>query len=202
MSRESQGVLTPKLLSEIAKDAQLLLGKLFPRNSGVTAGDLVDTAVVKFMNANQALALGHAEVRNGRIRLTEEAARTPELAQQYSQGLRRWDGARPLRVFFKLAVLSEARARLRPSSPRVHLLPGVEERSPEDDTALQFAKRALLDAIQEPELLGIAEAILFCEASMTDLMCEFELTRSQLEKRINKIHQIAELAFSTKGKRK
>ena len=180
--------------------------------------DFASLALLKALNADRALRDGHAAIINGRIQLTREARGRPEIRLRYEAGLRYWDrGRHNLTGFLRLVMLSDIRAwakkqlqfgeavsedeHRRSDDSRASLLDAIPAtgNSPEENVAEAELFEQFTRVLDSSELKAIANRILFEKASITDLMLEFGLTRSQVEKRIRKIIETAKALSDPEG---
>ena len=213
----SEDVLTR--LSAFSEGVVVKMARVQNRNIGQypKAQDIVHLAILKTLNAERALCDGDAAITNGRIQLTAEAKADPTCVERYAEGLRFWNpGRHELEGFLRLVILSEIRAwakRLKTAATRSTSTPiggGLEARegsggaapsltehlpstavTPEESLVRDEALLGFIDALDSHELKEIARHILIEGADITDLMHEFGLTRSQVEKRIRKIMETA-----------
>jgi hypothetical protein len=202
-------------LGHYADNVMKRLATISKLDHDMSGRDFASQAVLKALNAERALRDGHAAIINGRIQLTRQARALPEICERYEAGLRHWDPTRhDLIGFLRLVILSDIRAwakRQHPVDIRVgednrvagesrdlslEMIPAPEN-SPEENVAEAEIFAQFVRVLDSSELKIIANRILFGKASITDLMLEFGLTRSQVEKRIKKIVETAETLSGT-----
>ena len=187
-------------LAELRRYADAMKRKfgLNSRTNDCQGGEaFVQAAILKILNAEKAIANGHAAIINGRIQILRELRNNTSIMEMYSEGLRFWDTRKHTLIgFLKLVILSDIRALLMKrdvSSPRNSLqldLDQIEDHfspSPEHSVSQKLAVDNFVRSLDSSELRGIAELILFSGYSVTDIMVELGLTRSQADKRIGKV---------------
>jgi hypothetical protein len=211
---EALATVSAETLDELSRFAERIIRKM-ARNlhaaQPLAGRDVVHTAILKALNAERALTEGHAAVINGRIQLTKLAKADPRTAEQYSDGLRYWDEMRhDLNGFLRLVILSDIRAWAKQcacgSSLTVEISDDVaaswsptegaatikcDAQSPEEAVGRRLAIESFVNSLDSCELSEIAEQILLEGAQIPDLMFQYGLTRSQVEKRIHKIMETA-----------
>ena len=188
--------------AEILRYAAALVARFDNGRAVMPTGEsLLQTAIVKIMNADEALARGHASLGSDRIALLPKFRDDRTVQERYSQGLRFWNRERhSLPGFVKLVILSEIRNLVRKQAARsdqqaktqIHF----ERQPPSEIRSLEAAR--FIRSLESAELRGIASDILHHGYDVRDIQFEYGLTRSQAEKRVRRIMQLAD-AFSSRS---
>ena len=163
---------------------------------------LVQKAIVKVLNGEDALLNGHATIRNGRIQL-KDSIKNSDVRGKYIQGIRHWNPAKhDMITFLQLVIVSEIRNMMQKPSPTVEYFDDIQ--SSKNEVASPFYERveqredisAYIMSIESAELRGFAQDILIREKQKIDLQLDYGLTRSQVDKRIKKLLDAAVLFSS------
>ena len=162
-----------------------------------TGEAIVQSSLLKIMNAEVAISKGHAHIENGRIQLRSDL--DDSVKAVYSEGLRLWNPEiHDFNGYVKLVILSILR-----SFCKKNIVIFDEEKVSSVDAGVEVSSEnlAILESFEKcvdsSELRAILSLIINKGYSVSDLMYELGLTRSQVEKRINKLVGLAE-SFSSR----